>query len=83
MISHQSAVYLSTCSPRHQQHDQTSQLHLVLAHVDQPLDGVQHWVLRPDQLPHVDGHVGEVVLQQGPDRHEGGGVAHQLLCLTH
>ena len=68
-----------TRGPRQQQHEEAAQLHLVLALVDEPLDGVQHGVLGPDQLPHVHRDVGEVVVHERPHGHEGGGVAHQLL----
>lgn len=37
----------------------------------------------PHQLPDVHGHIAELVAQQTPQAHEGGGIAHDLLRVGH
>lgn len=40
-------------------------------------------MLCPGQLPDVHGHITELITEEAPEAHEGGGVSHDLLCIRH
>ena len=58
-------------------------LSLITTLINQPLDSMKDWMLWSDQLPHVDSDVGEVIVHQSSDGHQGSGITNKFLRITH
>ena len=50
--------------------------------VEQPLGCPYYWLIGAHELPEVHRQAGQVVIDQGQEGEQGGGVAHQLLRLV-